>query len=375
MQSHFASPERARGDVLAKDIRFVSDNPVITGLLQSVSGLLAVLNEQRQILAVNEALLQSLGISESAAILGLRPGEALNCIHPIESPGGCGTTLHCSTCGAAIAIVTSLTTDQPVERSCAMQVERVGEHRDLYLRVRSVPIHYEGHDLLLLFLQDITYLQRLSALERLFYHDVNNIIHGLLSASKLLDDELQGGPDGLSRIVSRLSSRLGQEVAMQRALSSADGRGYQPVFDLVPLSQLLQEISDQFAHHELLNGKTLVMPSTVPHMSIRTDMTLLLRIVGNMLINALEATDAGGEVRFSVEHNGSFVILSVWNRESIPADVARRVFQRNFSTKSDTGRGLGTYSMKLFGEEILGGKVGFTSTEQEGTRFSFILPR
>ncbi|MDR3555950.1 MAG: ATP-binding protein [Syntrophobacteraceae bacterium] len=41
--------------------------------------------------------------------------------------------------------------------------------------------------------------------------------------------------------------------------------------------------------------------------------------------------------------------------------------------KSGPGRGLGAYSMKLFGEDILGGKVGFTSSEVDGTVFRFSL--
>jgi sensor histidine kinase regulating citrate/malate metabolism len=50
-----------------------------------------------------------------------------------------------------------------------------------------------------------------------------------------------------------------------------------------------------------------------------------------------------------------------------------QVFQRSFSTKA-RGRGLGTYSMKLFGEGCLGGSVWFTTSEAAGTTFSISLP-
>jgi sensor histidine kinase regulating citrate/malate metabolism len=49
------------------------------------------------------------------------------------------------------------------------------------------------------------------------------------------------------------------------------------------------------------------------------------------------------------------------------------MFQRNFSTKDGMGRGLGTYSMKFLGEEILGGRVSFTSDPENGTTFSLRL--
>ncbi len=54
--------------------------------------------------------------------------------------------------------------------------------------------------------------------------------------------------------------------------------------------------------------------------------------------------------------------------------MARRIFQRNFSTKAEAGRGIGTFSMKLLGEEVLGGKVSFTSTENDGTVFVLSHP-
>ena len=52
-----------------------------------------------------------------------------------------------------------------------------------------------------------------------------------------------------------------------------------------------------------------------------------------------------------------------------------RIFQRYYSTKGEPGRGLGTYSMKLFGEQYLGGEVRFDTSESEGTVFSLRLPR
>jgi hypothetical protein len=42
MHSYFASPERTEHDALAAEIDFAGKNPVISGLLSSVGGLLAV---------------------------------------------------------------------------------------------------------------------------------------------------------------------------------------------------------------------------------------------------------------------------------------------------------------------------------------------
>ena len=59
-------------------------------------------------------------------------------------------------------------------------------------------------------------------------------------------------------------------------------------------------------------------------------------------------------------------VFRVNNPGVIPANIRTQIFQRSFSTKGH-GRGLGTYSMKLFGENYLNGKVYFQSNEKQGT--------
>jgi sensor histidine kinase regulating citrate/malate metabolism len=93
-----------------------------------------------------------------------------------------------------------------------------------------------------------------------------------------------------------------------------------------------------------------------------------------MITNALEATAEEGIVKVWLEQKDGLLSFCMWNRQVIPPHIALRVFQRNFSTKEGAGRGIGTYSMKLFGEKILGGQVSFTTSPEEGTVFRFSLP-
>jgi hypothetical protein len=371
MDTHFAPVERATEDELIAEIRFVSHNPLVSGLLHSISGLLAVLNEHRQIVALNDSFLQMLGIDNSAEALGLRPGEALQCIHAQETPAGCGTTKYCSTCGAAIAIVTSLGQDKPAERICALSANRAGKKVDIALLVKSHPIEIDGKGFLLLFLQDITRQQQRAALERTFFHDINNMLGVLLGASELLN--LQE-PSELAKTIYQESLRLTKEVAIQRCLLKSESSDYQPSWFEYTTEEVLKELRSFFANHPVTRGKKMNMPEDFPFVSIRTDVSLLLRVLFNMIINALEATDENGEVKIWIEHNDDFLSFCVWNAGEITRDVTNRIFQRNFSTKDEAGRGIGTYSMKLLGEELLGGQVSFTTSKKEGTIFRFTHP-
>jgi sensor histidine kinase regulating citrate/malate metabolism len=93
-----------------------------------------------------------------------------------------------------------------------------------------------------------------------------------------------------------------------------------------------------------------------------------------MILNALESTEPDDTVKVWLECNDRSYIFNVWNAQEIPPKIKGRIFQRNFSTKEQDGRGMGTYSMKLFGEQVLGGKVSFTSSKAEGTTFQFAVP-
>jgi len=369
MKTYFASPERADVQELQGDLDLISHNPVIAGLLNAVSGLFAVLNEHRQVLTVNLSYLDLLGISDAREIIGLRPGETLNCIHAHKEAGGCGTSQYCPTCGAAIAIAVSQKKDVPVEQLCAIAVERNGRKDDLFLRVKSLPIRFENRRVLLLFLQNVTQQQRLLGLESVFFHDISNMVFGLVNSSQLLRSDKPDKREAAADRIQIISRRLARELQIQRVLLQSDELKFQLDLHKFRISQLHAELQSMFHNHPAIRGKSLTF--SLPHEDIclTTDMSLLLRIISNMIINALEASVEGDEIEVRFGRQKHCTRISVWNRAVIPEDIARRIFQRNFSTKGAEGRGLGTYSMKLLGEEFLKGTVGFSSAPGAGTEF------
>lgn len=374
MRTYFAPAERAGAQELKKDRASIAKDPIIGEILNAVGGLLAVLNEQRQILFMNENLLYALNIGNAERILGLRLGEAVGCIHAEEPPSGCGTTEYCSTCGAAIAMVTCAAEQRPVEKMCTIVSEREGKVRDYYFQVRCSPVILSGRRSLLLFIQDTTVQQRWAALERVFFHDISNLIMYLENATELLEEK--GGDPDLDRVhkLHQCAERLAREIEIQKAMVRMDIPSYSPVRRKLNETELIDDIRTLFFDHPAADGKSLRLCDGTGGISFETDAHLLLRILENMTVNALEATEEGGEVRFWIEHEERVITFCVWNGQAIPEPVRKRVFQRNVSTKEGSGRGLGTYSMKFFGEEVLGGRVDFTTSESEGTVFRFRLP-
>jgi signal transduction histidine kinase len=326
MDTFYATPERTDDTELAVEIEAVSQSSVVSGLLKSVAGLLAIIDENRQIVALNDSFLKLLGIDDPGATLGLRPGEALQCVHADDGPAGCGTTEYCSTCGAAISIVTSLGKDRPSERLCALSTLKDGHPFDMALLVRSQPITVESKKYLLLFLQDITRQEQRAALERTFYHDINNMLSMLVPASDML---VEDDSSELAATIRQAAFRLHREVAIQRALSEDPLESYQPMWDEFTTDSVFNELISFFKNHPSALEKHLDIPDSHPTVRIKTDICLLLRVLCNMIINALEATEKGDAVRVWSEHGDGWLSFSIWNSRKIPPEVSKRIFQRN----------------------------------------------
>lgn len=372
VDTYFAPSVRADEKVLFDEIEIVNHHPVMTGLLHSISGMLAVLNEHRMIVALNNSLLETLGIDNPEKVLGLRTGEALQCVHAHDEPSGCGTTKYCSTCGAAIAIVTGIGQNTPAERTCSLTANCMNKTVDITLLVNATPITIENRKFILLFLKDITRQQQRAALERTFFHDINNMLAMLIGSCELLqrkNDDLQ-----LIENIHHTSMRLHKEIEIQRSLMASQADNYQPLKHTTSSKNILGEQKSFFSTHPAAKNKKISYQDDCPKISFNTDPFLLSRILSNMIINALEASEDNQTVKIRVEQTEKHLDFCVWNKKEIPPEIALRIFQYNFSTKKQSGRGFGTYSMKLFGEQILGGTIGFTTSKKKGTEFRLSLP-
>lgn len=371
-ETYFATPQRVTGQDLQQQIELTNQHPIMNELLKTVSGLIAILNEHRQIVSLNKAYLESLGFDSIYDVIGMRPGESIECIHAREMPGGCGTSEYCSSCGAAIAIVTSLAEKKEIQQKCAITLRKHGVIKEICLLVSCSPFSLEGQDFLLVFLHDITAEERRLNLERIFFHDINNLIFSLMGNIHCLKKDYSNEPK--IKTIHQLTSRLASELAVQKTLLHNRYEDYPTNPDAFTIQQLFNDLYESASRHPAAFQKTILVSAEGSNIQLITDYALLSRILNNLVINALEAAEKGDSIRLAAISENDTVTISVWNRQYIAGAVARRVFQSHFSTKKQSGRGFGTYSAKLFGEKVLKGNVYFHTSEEEGTTFFIQLP-
>jgi len=375
MESTFFAPAGRASELnLAEQLQSVSQAAFITAVLHSVTDMMLVLNEHRQIVAANRLLLDAFGVADQSALAGKRPGEAINCIHSSEGPDGCGTSETCSACGAVLTILTSQETGEQADGECRIVITNNGGTA-LDLAVKATPLDIVGTPYTIFAIKDIGSDKRRQVLERTFFHDILNTVGGISGIAGLLADSNSLPPETEAEykgLMVDLSENLAEEINQQQRLLAAERGEYVADLQDTELGEILEEVCKLYGNHIRTPDRTVILED-IPKYRLKTDRPMLRRIVGNMVINALEAVPAGETVRVSLDVGAEEVCIKVTNRGEIPKDVQLRMFKRSFSTKGASGRGIGTYSMKLFGERYLGGRVGFRCLNGE-TEFFIKLP-
>lgn len=374
-KTYFDAPGRSSKQEIEFRKHRLIKNPIITQILESFPDLVVILDTNRQIVAYNkktEELLQD----KNEEIIGQRLGEAFKCIHAFEMPGGCGTSVFCSECGAAKCNKNTLATGQNFEEECRINIRNEGLEVSLDLKIFTSFLDFEGEKFIVFAIKNLENEKRRELLERIFFHDVLNTasiifgISGMISEIKETDDF-----DKYVKILLNTSEQLIQEIQAQRDLSNAES-GKLVIYPAQDTAKnILEKVYELYENNNLTRGKSFTCEYPSDMMIIETDPHFIIRSLGNLIKNALEAVGNGQNVSISAYDYGENIRFVIANDGVIPKHIQLQIFNRSFSTKAKKGRGIGTYSVKLLIENYLKGRVSFISNEEEQTKFIVEIPK
>ena len=368
MNTKYAPAERVPiSDVLISKSK-LEHLPFINEIFCSLSYIFCIFNEQRQIVFVNDVMLKSLGVDNVNKVLGRRFGEAFSCIHSTDETGGCGTSEYCRYCGAIDSILKSKRMMGKVTEEC--RVKRIVNEKEsaIELEVTSTPFVYEDEYFTIFSVTDITDRKRRGLIEKIFFHDILNTAGSLSNIFELLDEVEEQEKPELLTIASSLSQQILDEITTQRLLLQAENSSLVVNNQRINSLEFLEIVNKDLKYHEVAIDKVIVLEGSSDSVDFVSDPVILRKIINNMVKNALEATAPGGSITLMAKRSGDKFRISVHNQAFMTPEVEMQVFMRSFSTKG-VQRGLGTYSMKILGEQYLGGKVNFTTDVSEGTTF------
>lgn len=177
-------------------------------------------------------------------------------------------------------------------------------------------------------------------------------------------------------IIHKKVKSMSDMVSQLLLLSRADQGREKLHMERINFSELSEMVAEEFM--EIAREKDITLQVEIkPELYLMADQTLMIRLFGNLLENAVNYGEPGGHIWLSVWKADSYVQMSVKD-DGIgisPQDLPRiwdRFYQADPSRNSDSS-GLGLSMVKWI-VEAHHGQVSVTSELGKGTVFSCIFP-
>lgn len=362
-----------RMDVKRQALMFDTNEPYIK-ILDEMNVLIIIFNSSMQIVYANKAYLKFINIQEKSTVLGKRLGESISCSEIIKYKGGCQQCSQYGKCDANNIILSSIEKNEEGENEVAIIRKTEGFHSTLNLFQKVVPIQINGEKFYLTSFMDATDSIKKRTMERIFFHDLINTAGALKGILNMLKKEI---PLMYQTEVAQVEGMFGElinEIESQKQMSAAESDELFVQLQKFNSREILVDLKRLYDGYTNSINKKIKLSEECISMDLENDTTILKRVIGNMIKNALEATKVNETViigcEFTIKEDAKFWVK---NSEYISDKIQNNIFKRAFSTKAK-GRGNGTYSMKFLGEKYLKGCVNFTSSKEEGTCFYIEIP-
>jgi K+-sensing histidine kinase KdpD len=346
---------------------------LIQEMLNASPYVSAIINDQQQIILSNNHLVRISSMDTIEQLLGRRPGNVLSCIHKDKNQG-CTTTDNCKYCGIVNTLRKSQHLQKKVTNECRITTtenQRLISHD---FKVTCAPIYLGGKAFTLMHMEDISHEKRKAILENVFFHDVLNRLGGLSGLIQLIKaNNRQSELEEYVEMLETIGEVVIEDIQNQQYLKSAENDNLIVNFREHLSGEIIESVRRQIIFNPIISSMHLKVHVSFEDFRIKTDSALLKRILLNMAKNAAEASPEYGTIKLRALQLNDAALFYVNNQGTIPQNIQKQIYQRSFTTKGH-GRGLGTYSMKLFGEGYLHGKVYFVSERKKGTTFTIELP-
>ncbi|HVK70338.1 MAG TPA: HAMP domain-containing sensor histidine kinase, partial [Polyangium sp.] len=209
-------------------------------------------------------------------------------------------------------------------------------------------------------------------------HDLANPLQTMLGVLSSLDERDPPGEDGIL-IDAALEAALRQRSMIREILTvfAAEHGGLDAPHEEAAVCDLHAVIPSVVAEHELTaRGRNVRIERDEPPPGslVVADEPRLVRVVANLLDNAVRHSPVGGHVRVRVRvEDTSFEVSVADEGPGVPASLAARLFERfGRGIGPEAGTGLGLYFCRITVERW-GGSIGYATPPEGGARFWFRL--
>jgi signal transduction histidine kinase len=237
------------------------------------------------------------------------------------------------------------------------------------VRISGQPLAVAGRELTAFWIIDTSQEKRTRLLEQAFLHDLVNAAGGI----QMLIDLLTEGPSPHER--AEYIKLL--QIGLNRLLSEIDNKkmmldSSEPSTSVCNVHEVLKSLAVYYQSHPIgRNCRIEIDEDSVHAMNVRSNQTLLVRTLDNMLRRALEGSGQGGTITLGCRQiNGD---LELWVQ--IPNVNSEKVRTRIFNPSSSIAcdEDAGAQVAKLL-SELCARRVAVSSDQKGGITLSVRYP-
>ncbi len=344
-------------------------------IISTIPSAIVILNSRLEIRSANKRFFEIFGVEEKE-IAGLNMCELVGC-KSYQQEGACNLSINLANLYA---------TDQQFI-SFENTIEFLAFDNPKILRFYlSRIIKEEEEEEVLLAIEDITKAkmlesqlvqsERLAATGRLaasIAHEINNPLQGITSHLDLMKDGLPEGSkkfknyDQVSFNINRIRDIVSQLLDIYRSSNNAR--------TTVDINDLITKIVNLINNQRRMKGVEIEQDLKKKLPKIIGWQQQLHQVFLNLLLNAIESLEPGGKISISTSCNKENIKIQIKdNGKGITKKNVGHVFDPFFSTKKDSGVGLGLFVCKGLIKNHHG-EIEVESEEGEGSVFTITLPR
>ena len=204
-------------------------------------------------------------------------------------------------------------------------------------------------------------------------HEIKNPLTPMRLSVQSFERKFNPEDENIREKLSEYSKTLIQQIDVMSAIASAFSD-----FAKMPTQnkEEIEVISVIKLAIDIFNDECVRFQSEEKELFAFLDKTQLIRVLTNLVKNALQATEEteNPEIIVDVSSESEFLKISVSdNGKGITNELKELIFEPKFTTKT-SGMGLGLAMIKNI-IEAYDGNISFTSEKNKGTTFTVILPK
>ena len=182
------------------------------------------------------------------------------------------------------------------------------------------------------------------------------------------------------QVARKHAVRLGTLIQDLFELAKLDSSRLTPEFESFSLTELIQDVVQEFELDAKSKDISLHLEHPGSAVIVFADISLIQRVLENLVSNALRFTPAGGAITITAQPSVDKIDVSVSDTgpgikdEDLPKIFDRFFHAKNPQDENTTSTGLGLAIAKRI-LELHGSQISVSSRLSEGTRFDFDLPQ